>query len=135
VTKPATILRAAGGVIRREGDAGPEVLLVHRPRYNDWSLPKGKREPGETDEQCAVREVAEETGFVCHLDAELLPMRYTDRKGRDKVVRWWGMTPVDERAFEPNDEVDDRRWVLAADAAVLATYDDDVELIEAATRT
>ena len=135
MTKPPSILRAAGGVVRRDGDAGPEVLLVHRPRYNDWSLPKGKRDPGETDEQCAVREVAEETGIVCHLGMELLPLRYTDRKGRDKVVRWWVMTPVDERAFEPNDEVDDRRWVPVADAAGLASYAEDVELIEVATRT
>jgi 8-oxo-dGTP diphosphatase len=127
-------LRAAGGVVRRDGETGPEVLLVHRPRYDDWSLPKGKRERGETDEQCAVREVAEETGFVCRLGAELLPSRYIDRKGRDKVVRWWMMTVVDERPFEPNDEVDGRRWVPAGDAARLATYRDDVELIEAATR-
>jgi 8-oxo-dGTP diphosphatase len=129
------MLRAAGGVVCRDGDGGPEVLLVHRPRYDDWSLPKGKRDPGETDEQCAVREVAEETGVVCHLGMELLPLRYTDRKGRDKVVRWWVMTPVGECAFEPNDEVDDHRWVLAAEAATVATYADDVELIEAATRT
>jgi 8-oxo-dGTP diphosphatase len=134
VNKPATVLRAAGGVVRRDGDEGPEVLLVHRPRYDDWSLPKGKRDPGETDEQCAVREVAEETGVVCHLGMELLPLRYTDRKGRDKVVRWWVMTAVGECSFEPNDEVDERRWVLAAEAATLATYADDVELIEAATR-
>jgi 8-oxo-dGTP diphosphatase len=127
-------LRAAGGVVRRDGEAGPEVLLVHRPRYDDWSLPKGKRERGETDEQCAVREVAEETGFVCRLGAELLPSRYTDRKGRDKVVRWWVMTVVGERPFQPNHEVDGRRWVPAADAATLATYADDVGLIEAATR-
>ena len=120
--------------MRRDDEAGPEVLLVHRPRYDDWSLPKGKRNPGETDEQCAVREVAEETGVVCHLGAELLPSRYTDRKGRDKVVRWWVMTPIDARPFEPNDETDSLRWMPAADAATLASYDGDVELIDAATR-
>ena len=60
-------IRASGGVVLRDGPNGPEVLVVHRPRYDDWSLPKGKREPGETDEQCAVREVEEETGVRCSL--------------------------------------------------------------------
>src|SRR5207249_1974346 len=65
------MIRAAGGVVVRQGGNGLEVLLVHRPRYDDWSLPKGKCLPNEPDEACAVREVAEETGLVCELGGEL----------------------------------------------------------------
>ena len=126
------IVRAAGGVVLRRTGAALEVLLVHRPRYDDWSLPKGKRDPAETDEQCAVREVFEETAYVCHLDAELLPSRYVDRRGRDKVVRWWRMTIVGEHEFVPGDEIDERRWVPTTDASSLATHRDDVVLIAAA---
>ena len=125
-------VRAGGGVVWRDRHGVIEVLLVHRPRYDDWSLPKGKRDPGETDEQCAVREVLEEAAYACRLGGELLPNRYVDRKGRDKVVRWWTMTVVWDRAFTPNDEVDDRRWLPAADAIALASYDDDRDRIEAA---
>ena len=127
------ILRAAGGVVTRQSTGGIEVLLVHRPRYDDWSLPKGKRDPGETDEQCAVREVFEETGYVCRLGQELLPNRYLDRKRRDKVVRWWAMTVVAEHEFNPGHEIDERRWLLVDDAVALATYADDVEHIAAVT--
>jgi 8-oxo-dGTP diphosphatase len=127
-------VRAAGGVVWRPAGS-IELLLVHRPRYDDWSLPKGKRDPGETDEQCAVREVLEEAACACRLGVELLPNRYVDRKGRDKVVRWWTMTVAWERAFVPNDEVDERRWLSTPDALALASYDDDRERIAAALAT
>ena len=126
------VLRAAGGVVWRRSPRGVEVLAVHRPRYDDWSLPKGKRDPGETDEQSAVREVLEETGRACRLGTELLPSRYVDRKGRDKVVRWWKMTVAWERTFVANDEVDECRWLLASAAAEVLTYTDDVERVAAA---
>ena len=93
-------MHAAGGVVTRDGDTGHEVVVVHRPRYDDWSLPKGKRDPGETDEQCAVREVEEETGLRCTLGRELLPTRYVDRHGRPKVVRYWHMQVIGSRPFE-----------------------------------
>ena len=125
------IVRAAGGVVLRRSGSAHQVLLVHRPRYDDWSLPKGKRDPGETDEQCAVREVFEETGYVCRLGRELLPSRYVDRRGRDKVVRWWEMTIVGERDFVGGEEIDERRWVPISEAAVLASHHDDVALIDA----
>ena len=115
-------IRAAGGVVIRGGAHGPEVLIVHRPRYDDWSLPKGKREAGETDEQCAVREVDEETGVRCSLGPELLPQKYVDRKGRPKVVRYWLMHPGRERPFIPNDEVDRVRWVSMAAVGDELTY-------------
>ena len=118
-------IRASGGVVLRDGPNGPEVLIVHRPRYDDWSLPKGKREPGETDEQCAVREVEEETGVRCSLGLELLPQKYVDRKGRPKVVRYWLMERRVTREFVPNSEIDQVRWVALTDAGDALTYQGD----------
>jgi 8-oxo-dGTP diphosphatase len=118
-------VRAAGGVVVRDGG----VALVHRPRYDDWSLPKGKRDPGETDEQCAVREVEEETGLRCHLVRELLPTRYTDRRGRLKVVRYWLMQPRAERPFVANDEIDELVWFAPDEALERLTYPHDGEVV------
>ncbi|HYI62430.1 MAG TPA: NUDIX hydrolase [Acidimicrobiales bacterium] len=126
-------VRAGGGLVLRPSGAGVEVLLVHRPRYDDWSLPKGKARPGESDEACARREVEEETGLCCRLGPELPPVRYVDRKGRAKRVRYWEMT-VEGGAFTPNDEVDEVRWVAAEEAAALLTYDHDVALVTSAPR-
>ena len=124
------IVEAAGGLITRPSvSGGPEILVVHRPRYDDWSLPKGKLEPGESFEDAAVREVEEETGIRCELGVELAPHRYVDRKGRDKVVRWWRMTPVSTGPFIANDEVDELRWIRAGEAATLLTYDADRKLV------
>jgi len=121
-------VRAAGGVVLRDGSAGPELVLVHRPRYDDWSLPKGKLDDGEEWEAAALREVAEETGLRCELGEELEPARYSDRKGRDKLVRWWLMRPLGGE-FVPTDEVDELRW-LAPDAALeLLDYEHDRELV------
>jgi 8-oxo-dGTP diphosphatase len=123
------VVRAAGGVVIRESERGPEVALVHRPRYDDWSLPKGKRDPGETDEQCAVREVEEETGLRCTLGRELLPTKYVDRKGRPKIVRYWEMTPTGSRPFAANDEIDELAWVSLDEAPDLLTYPHDAEVV------
>ena len=121
---------AAGGVVVREGRDGPEVALVHRPKYDDWSLPKGKLDPGESWEEAALREVEEETGLRCELGDELQPARYRDRKGRDKLVRWWLMRPLDGE-FEPTDEVDELRWLGREAALELLDYDHDRELVSA----
>jgi 8-oxo-dGTP diphosphatase len=119
------VVRAAGGVVIRDGEHGPEVAIVHRPRYDDWSLPKGKRDPGETDEQCAVREVEEETGLRCALGGELLPTRYVDRKGRFKVVRYWDMKVLGSRPFVPNDEIDQLVWSPIGEAIRRLSYPHD----------
>lgn len=104
-------VKAAGGVVVRGAKKGPKVLLVHRPRYNDWSFPKGKLEPGEKFKHAAVREVEEETGFTCKLHKPSLPpLTYRDRNNRSKEVRYWLMTVL-SGTFEPNDEVDLIAWV------------------------
>jgi 8-oxo-dGTP diphosphatase len=102
--------------------------VIHRPRYDDWSLPKGKLQEGETWEQAALREVAEETGMRCKLGDELSPARYLDRKGRPKLVRYWLMRPV-EGSFEPTREVDELRWLDPDRAARLLTHPHDRELV------
>jgi 8-oxo-dGTP diphosphatase len=123
------VIEAAGGVVwRRTAKGDVKVLLVHRPMYDDWSLPKGKLDPGETARQAARREVLEETGFECKLGAELEEVRYEDRKGRPKRVRYWTMEPIGG-AFEPNDEVDEIRWATVEEAAELLTYRRDVRLL------
>jgi 8-oxo-dGTP diphosphatase len=108
---------------------GGRILLVHRPKYDDWSLPKGKLDPGERFEEAALREVEEETGLVCELGDELPSTTYADPKGREKLVRYWEMTPVEDRGFEPDHEVDELRWVTPEEARELLSYDHDRELV------
>jgi 8-oxo-dGTP diphosphatase len=119
------VVRAAGGVPVRQGAEGVELLVVHRPRYDDWTFPKGKREPGETDEECALREVREETGLVCELGEELPATSYVDGRGRSKIVRYWRLEVVGG-TLEPASEADDARWVTPAEAAALLTYERDL---------
>lgn len=123
---------AAGAVVIRDDGGEPMVLAVHRPRYDDWSLPKGKLEPGERFETAAIRELHEETGVVGRLLAELPPTDYTDRKGRSKRVRWWTVQPLEQHDRAPDDEVDDVRWLSAADALAILSYDADRSLVELA---
>ena len=122
-------VEAAGGVVVRDGDAGTEVCLVHRPRYDDWTFPKGKLDPGETFEDAAVREVEEETGLRCTLEAELPSTEYRDSKDREKVVRYWQMEVDEDPGFVANDEVDELRWLPMDEAAKLLTYERDAELL------
>ena len=125
----AAEVKAAGGVVWRRGPGGVEVAVAHRPRYDDWSLPKGKLDPGESWEDAALREVEEEIGVRCALGRELSPVFYEDRKGRQKVVRYWLMQPQGGE-FAPNDEVDEVRWLVPGAAAGLLTYPHDRELVE-----
>ena len=125
-----TVVRAAGGVPVRATPDGLQVLVVHRPQYDDWSFPKGKCEPGESDEACAVREVAEETGLVCALEAELPSTRYNDSSARPKRVRYWRLRVVGG-TLDFAHEVDSARWVSAAEAESLLTYARDLDVLHA----
>jgi 8-oxo-dGTP pyrophosphatase MutT (NUDIX family) len=122
------LVRAAGGVVWRPADHDVEVLVVHRPKYDGWSIPKGKRDKGESDEDCAVREVEEETGLRCRIGEELASTVYIDRRGRPKEVRYWAMR-VESGTFEPNEEVDDARWLAPVAAAALLSYDRDRDVL------
>jgi 8-oxo-dGTP diphosphatase len=116
------VVRAAGGLVVRSRDSGAvDVVLVHRPAYDDWSFPKGKLHDGETEAEAAVREVEEETGLRCRLGRELGTASYHDSKGRPKTVRYWEMTPVDGE-LGPANEIDEVRWVPLDEAAGLLTY-------------
>jgi 8-oxo-dGTP diphosphatase len=103
------------------------LAVVHRPRYDDWTFPKGKLRPGESFEEGALREVEEETGLRCRLGEELPSTCYRDAKGRPKLVRYWRMEPLGGE-FAPNDEVDELRWVAPAEAAELLSYGRDRDL-------
>jgi len=118
-------------VWRRHVPGPVEVLLVHRPRYDDWSLPKGKADPGESDEACALREVLEETGLTCRLGRELPSTRYRDNKNRDKLVRYWAMEAIADDGFTPNAEIDELRWLPVPEALGLLSYDHDRPVVEA----
>ena len=128
-------VRAAGGIVLRHAPTGDwQVLLVHRPHYGDWSLPKGKADAGERDEETALREVEEETGLRCTLGVPAGRTRYRDSKGRDKVVHYWLMQPESaeataDGAFVPNDEVDAIRWCTITEATTLLTYAHDRKLL------
>jgi 8-oxo-dGTP diphosphatase len=124
---------AAGGVVVRSGDGGRRVAVIHRPKYMDWSLPKGKLEPGEDWLEAALREVEEETGYRCEASVELPHVSYLDRKGRRKLVRYWLMEPVDGE-FQPHGEVDELRWIGREQAEELLTYPHDRELVRKALR-
>lgn len=123
---------AAGGVVVREAADGVRVAVVRRPRYDDWSLPKGKLDEGEGWKEAALREVEEEVGSACELGAELPAVAYIDNKGRYKVVRYWLMEAVGDDDFEPNDEVDEVRWLAAGEALALLSYERDQSLLEEA---
>jgi 8-oxo-dGTP pyrophosphatase MutT (NUDIX family) len=126
-----TEVRAAGGVVRRRGaDGAIEIAVVHRPKYDDWSFPKGKLEDGEVDEDAALREVEEETGLRCRLEHELPSTHYRDSRGRAKIVRYWLMSAVSGTLAAAN-EVDDARFVPLEEARTLLSYARDVEVLDA----
>jgi 8-oxo-dGTP diphosphatase len=123
---------AAGAVITRKGPAGREFLLVHRPKYDDWSFPKGKQDPGEHVTATAVREVLEETGIEIRLGRPLRPQLYAVSGGRAKTVHYWVGHVVgddDVSSYEVNDEVDDLAWLSEAAAKERMTYLDDIDLL------
>jgi 8-oxo-dGTP pyrophosphatase MutT (NUDIX family)/catechol 2,3-dioxygenase-like lactoylglutathione lyase family enzyme len=127
---PSVVVHAAGGVVWRRTANGLEVVLVHRPRYDDWTLPKGKRERDESDEAAALREVEEESRIRGRLGPELAGTTYIDRSGRTKAVRYWAMTVAGGRAGGDN-EVDEATWLPLADAREALTYARDRPVLDA----
>lgn len=126
VAEIVTPQRAAGGLVfRGDAESGYEILLVHRPKYADWSLPKGKLDPGESDHQAAIREVEEETGVRCRIIEHLAEIEYKVSSGRPKLVHFFSMKPLSVVPFHPNDEVDEVRWVSLEEATSLLSYADD----------
>ncbi len=131
-----TIL-AAGAVLwlpgrekkKGKGLRRPRIAVIHRPKYDDWSLPKGKLDPGESMTQAALREVEEETGMRCVLGAEL-PAQHYLAQGRPKEVRYWAAVPTGG-AFTPNREVDRLEWLSARKARARLTHDRDRLLVDA----
>ena len=124
---------AAGAVVSRKGPEGREVLLVHRPKYDDWSFPKGKQDPGEHVAATAVREVLEETGVEIRLGRPLRPQLYAVSGGRAKTVHYWVGHVVgddDVSSFEINEEVDDLAWLSESAAKERMTYLDDIDLLD-----
>ncbi len=126
---PKEVVRAAGGVIVQISRHEVRLVVVHRPQYDDWTLPKGKCDPGEAWEDCALREVREETGLDCALLGPVGATEYIDRKGRPKQVRWWLMRP-EAGELRGQSEVDDARWMTPADAMRILTYERDRHLLE-----
>ena len=118
------MIRAAGGIIVRDGN----VLIVHRPKYDDWSIPKGKCKRGETDEACALREIEEETGLRCEIERRLGETRY-DALAGPKVVHWFLMRPL-VGEFAPHEEIDQMAWVPISDVPDRLTFDVGVEQLE-----
>ena len=126
------VVRAAGGAIVREGDGSPEVVIVHRPKYDDSTLPKGKTEPGESDEECALREVEEETGLRCELLEELESSSYSDAPPPESRPL---LADAAGRRQAPADQGGGRRPLGAAgDAEAELSYDRDVRVLRSIGR-
>ena len=126
-------VRAAGGIVTRTSGGTTEVVLVHRPAYDDWTLPKGKALAGERDEECALREVEEETGLRCELGGSIDELEYLDNRGRRKTVKYFAMRPLGG-PLQGQGEVDEARWVALDDALDELTYEHDRELLRGFAR-
>jgi 8-oxo-dGTP pyrophosphatase MutT (NUDIX family) len=133
-SSPTRKILAAGAVLWRPADGAstPEVAIIHRPRYDDWSLPKGKVDPGETEPVAAVREVCEETGCGSHLGRRLAAVKYPVELGA-KHVRYWAARAL-EGEFAPGAEVDDLAWLRVADAMAKLSYPHDRKVLRRFTK-
>ncbi len=120
---------AAGGLVSDPRGPVRRLAVIHRPKHDDWSLPKGKQKPEETLLETARREVAEELGSPCRVD-DFAGVTSYRKRGRPKVVLFWSMTRVEDRPFVPNDEVDEVRWLPAAEALTLLTHPTERELVQ-----
>ena len=136
--RPALLptVRAAGGIVWRPAPGhGRDILLVHRPAYDDWSFPKGKLRPNEDEASGALREVLEETGLQCRLGRTLGATSYVDRRNRPKIVYYWLMRALGGGAFRPGAEVDAIAWMSAAEAFEALSHARDRVLLAAVSET
>ena len=124
------VIEAAGGIVWRETPSGRQLALIHRPSHNDWTLPKGKREAGESWQETALREVFEETGLEAELDSFAGSIGYTV-EGVAKVVLFWNMRANPKSVFKSNHEVDQLIWVSLEEALEKISYADEVSLLRA----
>ena len=122
------VIEAAGGLVWRNANDRKELLIIHRPKYDDWTLPKGKLEPGESWKEAALREVLEETGYQVEIDSFAGCICYT-RKDIPKIVLYWNMKLIDDCNFKPNKEVDQVRWLKIYEALAMLGYQSERELI------
>ena len=124
------MIRAAGALLWREtAERSVEIALIHRPRYGDWTLPKGKIEQGETALQCAFRELIEETGIKANFTQQLGSVDYEENGQSKRVIFWAAHCALDASNFIANEEVDQLRWLTLEDALEEATYPTDLEII------
>lgn len=127
-TQQVDVIQSAGGLLWRESRKGRELLLIHRPKYDDWTLPKGKLEPGESWTQAAIREVWEETGCQAEILSFAGCICYT-YKGIPKIVLFWNMKVIGDCQFHPTKEVDRIQWVKAEDVLEKLIYSGDREVV------
>jgi len=123
------VIQAAGGIIWKKEGSEKKLAVVHRPKHNDWSLPKGKVDPGESWTDAALREVIEETGYAGKLKKYAGSISYL-LDGKPKIVLFWHMDAKTENLERMNGEVDEVRWLTVAEAADLLDYPDEVLLIQ-----
>ena len=123
------VIQAAGGLLWKDSENGRELAIIHRPKHDDWTLPKGKLEPGESWTEAALREVEEETGCKVEIE-DFIGCTCYSAGAKPKVVLYWNMKLIGECHFQPGKEVDQLRWAKPADATQILDYETERELIE-----
>ena len=130
--QPKKVIEAAGGILWKETSSGFKLAIIHRKQYDDWSLPKGKREPGESWQETALREVREETGCRATLGEFIGSAAYAINGQTPKVVLFWHMTAKSSCKFIPNSEVDKLKWVSPKNALKFLNYEDERAIVSKA---